>query len=173
MLASKTHGGTEMLSYPRISYIEINASIYSPEINILVNLSDSTYNSGAVEYSDVLNYYDLISFSGYDLDTESRPGNPNLYDGIKVALSEFEKGKSDFLGRSKKIVIFSSSEVSNITELCNEYGDLPISTNSTEFIMVNFGNNIPSVDEYISCLTPYDESKIFLNTDRNKDFYDS
>ena len=158
----------------RLAYIEFgtsNSFITYPELdNTDYNVQDFT----------------ATERQGFALDIEGKqcriedPGTPNLYGAIQAALDEFAL-KSDS-SRDKKIVIFNSGYVSDAEQqrICDEFAD-KIRTGTLDgtpergdnqlgqginVIIANFADDTDGLplaipDNYISCLTEFDDGRIF------------
>jgi hypothetical protein len=107
---NENEGPTEV----RVAYVEANGEGAETRIS----LEDSDFNADIFDATERSAYHEWIEDRDCLVGAQSRPA---LVEAIEEALALFEAADSDALGRSKKIIIFSSRGVSQsrIDEACN------------------------------------------------------
>eukprot|EP01084_Bolivina_argentea_P176365 305223_1 len=154
----------------RLSYIEFgsNSALFNPitftsyfnDGSDLSNINQKTQDY----YTYIRNRRNVICDKQH---LSQRQGNPNLLGALSKADNLFDLGRSDFIGYTKKLYIFSNCAANNKDQICDIFfpethwkpglnGDSPMYTYMMNTLhMIN-----PEI--YMMCLVMYDDRHIYV-----------
>ena len=164
MVMLKPADNNKIVPNVRVSIIEMGTE----DIYLRVDMNQYPYNrdTGADAHREIEELFELMGpFCGCDLEKEAemiaREGNPNLYDALECALSQF-----DFINdteRKKYIIIFDNERAFGTQRICDYYRN----NEEFDYIDIIMYNQNATMQNYLGCLVRDDGDKILTNPTQN------